>query len=154
MKPSQFALRAISSVVVLSGALQGAVADRNVLPRELAVTVRDVTGLPGLRPVTGGVPLAIGAAPKGSCFVLTNEQGERVPCQTAILARWKDESVRWVLLDFQAAPPAGRDGTIHAGLERPRRTRWHRSFRWIRSTARPGVIQTGTMRLGPATTGC
>jgi hypothetical protein len=64
-------------------------------------------GLAGRRPVTGGVPLARAVAPKGSHFFLTDDRGESVPCQTAVLATWEDGSARWVLLDFQAAPPPG-----------------------------------------------
>ncbi len=75
---------------------------------QLGILVRDVTGLKSLRPVTGGVPLVEGAAPDGANFVLYNENGEPAPCQSSILARWKDGSARWVLLDFQAEPPANR----------------------------------------------
>jgi len=78
---------------------------------ELSVNVRDLAGLDALRPVTGGVPIAEGVAPAGSVFVLHNEQGHDVPLQTSVLARWKDGSARWVLLDFQARPPdSGRLG--------------------------------------------
>jgi hypothetical protein len=74
--------------------------------RQLNVHVRDMTGLKSLRPVTGGVPLAEGAAPDGVEFVLHDENDKPVPCQSSVLARWKDRSARWVLLDFQAEPPA------------------------------------------------
>jgi hypothetical protein len=67
------------------------------------ISVTDVAGLSGVRPVTGGVPIPSTAAPKGTPFVLYDSSGEPVPCQTAVLARWQDESIRWLLLDFQAA---------------------------------------------------
>ena len=70
------------------------------------ITVRDMTGQESLRPVTGGVPLAQGAAPEGTHFVLYDKNGKPVPSQASVLARWKDRSARWVLLDFQAEPPA------------------------------------------------
>jgi hypothetical protein len=73
---------------------------------QIDIRVRDVTGLKSLRPVTGGVPLAEGAAPDGVKFVLYDENGKPVPCQNSVLAWWKDRSARWVLLDFQAEPPA------------------------------------------------
>jgi len=73
---------------------------------QLDIRVRDVTGLTSLRSVTGGVPLAEGAAPDGVNFVLYDENGKPVPCQSSVLARWKDGSARWVLLDFQAEPLA------------------------------------------------
>jgi len=81
---------------------------------QLNISVRDMTGLQILRPVTGGVPLAEGAAPEGAKFVLHDENGKSVPCQSSLLARWKDGSARWVLLDFQAEPPA--NGTANFKL--------------------------------------
>ena len=74
--------------------------------KELRIAVRDVAGLDTLRPLTGGVPIARGAAPEGSGSVLRDDGGRTVPLQTSVLARWQDGSARWVLLDFQAQPPA------------------------------------------------
>ena len=68
--------------------LQRCVEAQDSQARQLTVTVRDVTGLAGRRPVTGGVPLAHRAAPEGSRFVLADERGNRVPCQTSVMARW------------------------------------------------------------------
>ena len=73
---------------------------------QLGIEVRDMAGLGSLRPVTGGVPLAEGTAGDGMEFALYDENGRPVACQTSVLARWKDRSARWVLLDFQAQPPA------------------------------------------------
>ena len=42
-----------------------------------------------------------GAAPQGTRFALYDAEGTPVPCQTKVLARWKDESARWLLLDFK-----------------------------------------------------
>jgi len=90
----------------------------------LDVTVRETWGLDQARPATGGVPLAQGAAPEGTRFALADEGGRPVPIQASVLARWKDGSARWVLLDFQARPPVGGEaryrltrlptGTAHA----------------------------------------
>ncbi|MBD3293469.1 MAG: hypothetical protein GF393_11135, partial [Armatimonadia bacterium] len=74
--------------------------------KSLDITVRDMSSLDTLRPVTGGVPIAEGAAPEGARFTLTDADGASVPLQTDVLARWKDGSARWVLLDLQSAPPA------------------------------------------------
>jgi hypothetical protein len=82
--------------------------------KQLNVHVRSVTGLKSLRPVIGGVPLPKGAAPDGVKFVLYDENEKPVPCQSSVLARWKDGSARWVLLDFQANPPA--NGTVNFKL--------------------------------------
>ncbi|MHC4517237.1 MAG: RIFT barrel domain-containing protein, partial [Planctomycetota bacterium] len=80
----------------------------------IAVSVRETAGLNGLRPVTGGVPILQGAAPDGTAFALFDTDGAAVPCQTKVLARWKDDSIRWLLLDFQADPPA--NGAEHFRL--------------------------------------
>ena len=81
---------------------------------QLDILVRDVIGIKSLRPVTGGVPLAEGAATNGINFVLYDEKDKSVPCQSSVLARWKDGSARWVLLDFPAEPPA--NGTANFKL--------------------------------------
>jgi hypothetical protein len=78
---------------------------RRISMNELLITVQDMTGLDSIRPVTGGVPIAEGAAPPGIAFHLRDGNGRDVPLQTSILARWKDGSARWVLLDFQSQPP-------------------------------------------------
>ena len=73
----------------------------------LYINVRDVAGIDKLRPVTGGVPIAEGTAQEGSVFALQDDEGNDIPLQTSVLARWKDGSARWVLLDFQSRPPVG-----------------------------------------------
>lgn len=70
------------------------------------ISVREMAGLDVARFVTGGVPIAEGAAPKGSRFLLWDKNNKSVPCQSEVLATWKDGSARWVLLDFQASPKA------------------------------------------------
>lgn len=72
---------------------------------QLSITVQDSAELDTLRPVTGGVPIAQGSAPEGVNFNLKDHQGNIVPLQTSILGRWKDNSIRWLLLDFQSTPP-------------------------------------------------
>lgn len=78
--------------------------------KEWSIGVQDIAGLGTLRPLTGGVPIAEGAAPEGTVFVLRDDRGNAVPLQTSVLARWKDGSARWLLLDFQSKPPA--DGKL------------------------------------------
>jgi len=79
--------------------------------KELSITVRDMAGIDKLRPVTGGVPIAEGAASEGSSFLLRERNENAVPIQTSVLARWKDGSARWVLLDFQSRPPANGESS-------------------------------------------
>ncbi len=73
---------------------------------QLSISVQDNAGLKLLRPVRGGVPLPKAAAVEGAQFILRDANGRALPCQTSVIARWEDESARWVLLDFQAEPPA------------------------------------------------
>ncbi len=83
-------------------------AEDNRVVKSLDISVKDLAGVDALRPVTGGVPIGPAAAPKGTRFVLYDSNAEPVPCQTTVLARWKDDSIRWLLLDFQARPTANR----------------------------------------------
>lgn len=87
----------------------------------LDISVRDMSSLDTMRPVTGGVPISEGAAPEGSFFQLADDSGAQVPLQAEVLGQWEDGSVRWVLLDFQAAPPADGEAayTLTWGDEPP-----------------------------------
>ena len=76
----------------------------------LTITVTEVCGVDGPRPVTGGVPLPEGAAPRGSYFGIREVDGEALVLQSTVLATWQDGSARWVLLDFVTAIP-GRGTT-------------------------------------------
>ena len=71
------------------------------------ISVRETAGVDLRRSLTGGIPIAEGAAPAGSRFVLLDGDNKPVPCQSEVLATWGDGSARWVLLDFQADPGAG-----------------------------------------------
>jgi hypothetical protein len=73
--------------------------------QRIPITVQDMSTSDALRPLTGGVPLAKGAAQGDTAFALHDDQGNAVPLQAAVRARWEDGSARWVLLDFQAQPP-------------------------------------------------
>ncbi|NLF71757.1 MAG: hypothetical protein GX575_22225 [Candidatus Anammoximicrobium sp.] len=151
MRPSRLVIRMIAGVltVALATVLQESAAAPLARSQALALSVRDLTGLDALRPVTGGVPLAAGAAPRGASFWLTDEQGQAVPCQSHVLTRWKDGSARWVLLDFQASPPPHAISRF--------------TLRWSDRADAPlpplpvrvvdeakGILQTGTLRLDSA----
>jgi hypothetical protein len=75
----------------------------------LRVTVEEPSGVARTRwPVTSGVPLAQGDLPEGQAVGLFSADGERVPLQAEVLARWLDGSARWLLLDFQVDLEAGQ----------------------------------------------
>lgn len=70
-------------------------------------------------PVTIGVPFARGRAHPAEYWTLMNEEGRTVPVQTSVLDRWSDGSVRWLLIDFQAALAAAGTAryTLTQGLD-------------------------------------
>lgn len=70
-------------------------------------------------PVTGGVPFARGALADADAVRLT-ARGRPLPLQAEVLAWWPDGSVKWLLLDFQAAPGLERLTLDYGpGVERP-----------------------------------
>jgi hypothetical protein len=59
-------------------------------------------------PVRTGVPFARGMLAAGGRVELCGPTGEPVPVQTSVLTKWKDGSVKWLLLDFIAYPDCAR----------------------------------------------
>jgi len=53
-------------------------------------------------PVTSGVPFAQGQLAAADDVRLCNPQGQIIPAQFAVLCRWRDGSVKWLLCDFLA----------------------------------------------------
>ena len=53
--------------------------------------------------VTSGVPLSMGMLSEVSESRLLDAEGNEVPFVGTVLARWPDESVKWLLLDFRAS---------------------------------------------------
>ncbi|MDD4872316.1 MAG: hypothetical protein PHR77_17330, partial [Kiritimatiellae bacterium] len=101
--------------VILLGMVPASVLPADSARQHMDINVKETCGLDLLRPVSGGVPLAKGIAPGGSQFVLLDKNNNVVPCQSEVLARWQDGSIRWVLIDFQAKPQP--NGTDHYRLE-------------------------------------
>ncbi|MGI5818847.1 MAG: hypothetical protein ACOX9R_12205 [Armatimonadota bacterium] len=67
-----------------------------------------VVGAPGeARPVTQGVPFPQGALGSADHVRVLSAAGGEVPAQADVTSRWPDESVRWIMLDFQADIPDG-----------------------------------------------
>ncbi|WP_426416997.1 hypothetical protein [Aestuariirhabdus sp. LZHN29] len=56
-------------------------------------------------PVTSGIPLPFGLLQDPAQLRLEDEAGNEVPCQITVLSRYwaRDNSLKWVLLDFQAS---------------------------------------------------
>jgi len=54
-------------------------------------------------PVRLGIPLPLGLCDSIEQLALFDGQRQRLPLQAAVLDRWKNGSLRWVLIDFQAS---------------------------------------------------
>src|SRR5207249_1961653 len=65
-----------------------------------------ITEYDGIRrvnePVTVGIPLPQGQVFNPADIVLYSTSNERIRLQSEVLARWSDDSVQWILLDFLA----------------------------------------------------
>ncbi len=72
-------------------------------------------------PVTTGVPLPVGAVKDVGELRLTDAAGREIPAQFTVLSRYgaRDDSLRWVLLDFQADVAANGKVTVHLRNDRP-----------------------------------
>ena len=84
--------------------------------------IRDNSGVARREwPVTTGVPLPLGAVRDVGQLRLTDAAGREIPAQFTVLSRYgaRDNSLRWVLLDFQADVPAGGEVTVHLRNDRP-----------------------------------
>ena len=53
-------------------------------------------------PVTVGLPFAQGMVFDPACLTLWGTDDRELPLQVCTIARWSDDSVKWLLLDFQA----------------------------------------------------
>ncbi|HJV24465.1 MAG TPA: hypothetical protein VJ673_02215 [Aromatoleum sp.] len=76
------------------------------------LTIKDNSGVERRSwPVTTGVPLPYGVLQDPADLRLVDENGREIPLQTEVLARYwaRDNSIRWVLLDFQVnVQPGGK----------------------------------------------
>ena len=71
-------------------------------------------------PITSGVPFAEGVVTAITQVRLLQNNVE-IPAQFKILARWPDNSIRWLLVDFQTDIPASgaRPSSSRQGPPRP-----------------------------------
>lgn len=57
-------------------------------------------------PITVGIPFPQGRVQQLSELRIVDSQQKLIPCQTQVLAQWPDQSLKWVLFDFQATVAA------------------------------------------------
>ncbi len=116
---------------------------------EVPLTVEEPSGVARTRwPVTSGIPFGQGALLDARAAALFDATGGEISLQTESLARWPDDSVRWLLLDFQIDLAANEKkpltlrygpGVRRAAVEKP-----------IRVTRQPDgkvTIEPGPVRL-------
>jgi hypothetical protein len=99
--------------------------------------------------VRGGIPVAQGVMKTPDAARLL-EDGKEVPLQTRKLASWSEGSVKWLLVDFQAAP--GRkyelefgDAVKRAAVDKPIKTE---------ATDASASVDTGVLRFTVNKSGC
>jgi hypothetical protein len=75
---------------------------------DIELTIKEPSGVARSGwPVTSGVPLPKGLVRDIALLRLLDTAGKEIPCQKRALARWIDESVKSVLVDFQTDLQAG-----------------------------------------------
>jgi PcRGLX-like protein central beta sandwich domain/PcRGLX-like N-terminal RIFT barrel domain len=112
-------------------------------PLNIALKVREFNGQARMKEcVTTGVPLLPGQCRDVKKLRLLDAAGKEVPAQFRALARWwyKDNSVRWVLVDFRVGlkPFGTKSFTLTDG-----RTKAVASALKVRQTAEQIIVDTG-----------
>ncbi len=98
--PKKLCVRLAAAATIWAGSWMATQADG--LNLELSVAERHGVDRSS-QPVTSGVPLPEGAYKDVSKLRLVDADGNEIPCQIVPTVQWwRDRSVRWALLDFQA----------------------------------------------------
>lgn len=97
------------------------------------------------QPVTHGCPFPQGALTDPERVRLRTDGGDELPLATTILARWPDDSVKWLLLDTQVSvrPKQALSLRIDYGEDRPRQN-WPTALR-VTTTATGLRVDTGAV---------
>jgi hypothetical protein len=116
------------------------------LPERLLMplTVECAAPLPSYQPVTAGIPLPAGQVTDADLLGLLDPAGTAVPLQTRTLARWKDGSAKWLLVDFLVPP--GSAGACCYTLGRAARSGIEPQAPTLRveETPQEFIVETGT----------
>lgn len=119
-------------------------------PVRVPLTVAEPSGQPR-RPghVTSGVPFPMGALRPGAAFRLIDEAGSALPLQTQTTATWRDGSLKWVLLDFQADLGAGQTRQFTLEADSSQGSSPAPAFPvQVRPTAQAVWLENGLLRVG------
>lgn len=99
--------------------LAGAAArtDTEAIPSSFTVRIQEQAGVDRRsEPTRVSLPFAAGALKSAADVSLIGAEGERIRAQFEVLARWNDNSIRWLLAHFLADVPA--DGTVTLTVRR------------------------------------
>lgn len=98
-------------------------------------------------PITSGVPFAQGELADPASVRLLNREGQEVPLQAQATMRWRDGSVKWLLLSFLATVGAKQTAeyTLEYGSQVSRRT-FPTPLRALRQ-GETLVVETGPLRV-------
>ena len=74
----------------------------------IPVIIKELNGIDRINePVTVGLPFPKGSIKKlTELFLFAPQEHNNIPLQTQTLNRWPDQSLKWVLFDFQATVAA------------------------------------------------
>ena len=119
---------------------------RTAEPLRIPLVLREIGGFDrSEEPVTGGVAFPQGAIKDVSTLRVLNPKGEEIPAQFAVMNRWwRDGSVRWVLVDFQASVLHGRE-VVYTLASDGKGTTTENPLK-IDATADKVTIDTGVMK--------
>lgn len=113
----------------------------------ILVSVEPHAGCPSVarvdEPVRLGIPLPQGLCVTESDCGLRDPHGIPVPVQVRSLERWRDGSIRWLLVDFQSTVPAAATSEYHLSFDGQDRTAARPSSLRVRQDARTVSIDTG-----------
>ncbi len=73
-------------------------------------------------PVSFGLPLPEGWLTQGDAISVTTERGRAMPFGHKVTARWKDGSIKWLLLDIQVSLRAGENMVLEIGRVKDKST--------------------------------
>ena len=111
----------------------------------LDLSVRGAEGRRLTAPVTSGVPFPEGVLASSENLRMRDRESGVVPLQARTLGRWPDGTVKWALLDFQAAPASGSVCILEYGSDVARDDR--RSSLMVDDGAAAVTIDTGRLTI-------
>lgn len=84
----------------------------------LNIRIEETSGINRTRePVSQGIPFPQGAIFASAGLYGEDDTGQRIPIAGTPLARWRDGSIKWLLLDFQISVTAGSQQTLRLFLD-------------------------------------